>query len=124
MFNRISSTVGCVVWSWQFADPLPKRHISRICEGHEDLPSCKVVLEAIKFKEKPSCVKMTSESEYFLSFNFFLQDLYTGVFLGGAGGGGHSPPPLRVLCPRWIFFGVCVCVHVKHVICSNNHNFK
>ena len=28
------------------------------CEGHEDLSSCKVVLEAIKFEEKPSCVKM------------------------------------------------------------------
>ena len=40
------------------AHPLPKRHTSRICEGHEDLFSCKVVLEAIKFEEKPSCVKM------------------------------------------------------------------
>ena len=40
------------------ADPLPERHTSKICEGHEDLPSCKVVLEAIKFEEKPSCVKM------------------------------------------------------------------
>ena len=30
----------------------------RICEGHEDLPSCKAVLEAIKFEEKPSCVEM------------------------------------------------------------------
>ena len=29
-----------------------------ICEGHEDLPSCKAVLEAIKFEEKPSCVEM------------------------------------------------------------------
>ena len=28
----------------------------RICEGHKDLPSCKAVLEAIKFEEKPSCV--------------------------------------------------------------------
>ena len=30
-----------------------------------DLSSCKVVLEAIKFEEKPSC-------EYSLSFNFFF----------------------------------------------------
>ena len=29
----------------------------RICEGHEDLLSCKAVLEAMKFEEKPSCVK-------------------------------------------------------------------
>ena len=39
-------------------DALPKQHTGRICEGHEDLSSCKVVLEAIKFEEKPSCVKM------------------------------------------------------------------
>ena len=39
-------------------DALPERQTSRFCEGHKDLPSCKVVLEAIKFEEKPSCVKM------------------------------------------------------------------
>ena len=32
--------------------------INRICEGHEDLPRSKAVLEAIKFEEKPFCVKM------------------------------------------------------------------
>ena len=31
---------------------------SALAEGHEDLSSCKVVLETIKFEEKPSCVKM------------------------------------------------------------------
>ena len=68
------------------ADPLPKWHTSRICEGHEDFPSCKVVLEANKFKEKPS------ESEYFLSFNFFSseslvqeQSLYPSLRMHGAG---------------------------------------
>ena len=40
------------------ADALPKRYTNRICEGHEDLPSCKAILEAIKFTEKPSCVEM------------------------------------------------------------------
>ena len=59
--------VSCV------ADPLPKWHTSRICEGHKDLPSCKVVLQAIKLSSLP----WTSESEYFLSFNFFLQNLYS-----------------------------------------------
>ena len=44
-------------------DALPKRYTNRICEGHEDLPSSRAVLEAIKFEEKP----WTSESEYFLS---------------------------------------------------------
>ena len=39
-------------------DALPKQYTNRICEGHEDLPSCKAVLEAIKFEEKPSCVEM------------------------------------------------------------------
>ena len=39
-------------------DVLPKRHTNRICEGHEDLPSYKAVLEAIKIEEKPSCVEM------------------------------------------------------------------
>ena len=39
-------------------DALPKRYTNRICEGHEDLLSCKAVLEAIKFEEKPSCVEM------------------------------------------------------------------
>ena len=39
-------------------DALPKRYTNRICEGHEDLPSCKAVLVAIKFEEKPSCVEM------------------------------------------------------------------
>ena len=29
-----------------------------LMEGHKDLPSCKAVLEAIKFEEKPSCVEM------------------------------------------------------------------
>ena len=43
-------------------DALPKRYTNRICEGHEDLPSCKAILKAIKFEEKPSC-KWTSESE-------------------------------------------------------------
>ena len=37
---------------------IPKRYTNRICEGHEDLPSSKAVLEAIKFEEKPFCVKM------------------------------------------------------------------
>ena len=49
-------------------DALPKRYTNRICEGHEDLPSCKVVLEAIKFKKKPSYVEMDF---YFLSFKKF-----------------------------------------------------
>ena len=46
------------------ADALPER---RICEGHKDLPSCKVVLEAIKFEEKPSCVKMILKVSIFSS---------------------------------------------------------
>ena len=33
-------------------------YTNRICEGHEDLSSCKAVLEAIKLEEKPSCVKI------------------------------------------------------------------
>ena len=33
-------------------------YTNKICEGHEDLSSCKAVLEATKFEEKPSCVKM------------------------------------------------------------------
>ena len=54
MLNHISTNMGgacglelgnvCVS-----SVALPKQHTSRICEGHEDLPSCKVVLEAIKF---------------------------------------------------------------------------
>ena len=73
VFNRnVSSTVGGVVWSVScVANPLPKRHTSRICEGHEDLSSCKVVLEAIK-RSLP-VLKWTSESEYFLSFKFFCR---------------------------------------------------
>ena len=39
-------------------DALPKRYTNRICEGHEDLPSCKAVLEAIKFEGKPSYVEL------------------------------------------------------------------
>ena len=39
-------------------DALPKRYTNSICEGQEDLPSCKAVLEAIKLEEKPSCVEM------------------------------------------------------------------
>ena len=30
------------------ANALPKRYTNRICEGHEDLSSCKAMLEAIK----------------------------------------------------------------------------
>ena len=60
--NRVGMFVPQGVWfragNVCVAHPLPKRHTSRICEGHEDLSSCKVVLEAIKIKEKPSCVKM------------------------------------------------------------------
>ena len=41
-------------------DALPKRYTNRICEGQEDLPSCKAILEAIKFEEKPSCVELDS----------------------------------------------------------------
>ena len=36
----------------------PNGYTNRICKGHEDLPSSKAVLEAIKFEKKPSCVKM------------------------------------------------------------------
>ena len=50
-FGAGNVCVSCV------ADPLPKWHTSRICEGHEDFSSFKVVLRAIKFEEKPSCVK-------------------------------------------------------------------
>ena len=63
VFNRISATEG--VWFGAgnvcvsgVVNALPKRYTNRICEGHEHLPSCKAVLEAIKFKEKPSCVEM------------------------------------------------------------------
>ena len=46
-------------------DALPKRYTNRICDGPEDLPSCKAVLEAIKLKEYSLPVlKWTSESEY------------------------------------------------------------
>ena len=34
-------------------------------EDHEDLSSCKVVLGAIKFKEKPSSVKWTLKVSFF-----------------------------------------------------------
>ena len=43
------------------ADPLPKRHTSRICEGHEDLSSCKAVLETVKFEEK-----LSTPSDFFV----------------------------------------------------------
>ena len=61
VFNRISYTEGGVVGTGKVCvsggvDPLPKQHTSRICKGHEDLSSCKVVLETIKFEEKPFCV--------------------------------------------------------------------
>ena len=39
-------------------DPLPKRQTIGICDGHEDLSSCLAVLEAIKFDEKPICVRI------------------------------------------------------------------
>ena len=65
VFNRMCYrlTEGCVVWSCNVCvsgvgDALPKRYTNRICEGHEDLPSCKAVLEAINFEEKPSCVEI------------------------------------------------------------------
>ena len=50
-------------------DTLPKRYTNRICEGHEDLSSCKAILEAIKFKERSlPMLKWTSESESFKMF--------------------------------------------------------
>ena len=55
--NRISATVGGVVWSWQClcVSCVPIFYPNDICECHEDLSSCKA---AIKFEEKSSCVKM------------------------------------------------------------------
>ena len=77
VFNRESATKGGVVWSCVSGvfDALPNQYTSRICEGHEDLPSYKAVLEAIKLKRSLPVLKWTSESEY-LSFKFFLQTLY------------------------------------------------
>ena len=66
MFNSISASVGCVVWScpclffWCVAYPLPKRHTNRIYGGHEDLPNCKAILETIKCLP---VLKWTSEIE-------------------------------------------------------------
>ena len=57
-------------------DALPKRYTNRICEGHEDLPSYKVVLEAIKFEEKPSCLLKVSIFEF--QKNIFA-DIYNPV---------------------------------------------
>ena len=58
-------------------DALPKRYTNRICEGHEDLPSYKAVLEAIKFEEKPSCVKnkllKVSEFQIFFFLQIYIQ---------------------------------------------------
>ena len=60
MFNRISATIG--VWFGTGAMfgflallILYPNDINRICEGYEDLS---ILLEAIKFEKKPSCVKM------------------------------------------------------------------
>ena len=59
VFNCISATIGCVVWSWQclcFWCTCRSFTQTAHCEGHGDYSSCKAVLETIKFKEKPSCV--------------------------------------------------------------------
>ena len=77
-------------------DALPKLYTKRINGGHEDLPSCKAVLEAYKFLP---VLKWTSESEYFLSFKFFcrhynytlrclLTIANTKFSVWGGGGGG------------------------------------
>ena len=52
----------------------PNDKLIGFAKATKDLPSCKAVLEAIKF-EVP-VLKWTSESEYFLSLIFFLQTLY------------------------------------------------
>ena len=53
VFNRISATIGRLCF-WCCRSFTQTTHY----EGHEDLSSCKAVLEVIKFNEKPSCVKM------------------------------------------------------------------
>ena len=73
VFNRKSATEG----AWFGVSnvcvsgvPLPKWHTSRIYKGHEDLSSCKAVLETIKFEEKPSCAKMDLKK---FEFHFFCR---------------------------------------------------
>ena len=55
MFSRVSATIrgGLELTRFVFLDSLPKWHTNRICEGHEDLPSCNAVLEAIKVAVNP-----------------------------------------------------------------------
>ena len=65
-------------------DALPKRYTNRICEGHEDLPSCKAILKAIKFEEKPSC-KWTSESELKKNCRHQSNSLYPTLRMRGVG---------------------------------------
>ena len=45
VFNRLHADNVCV---YGVVDTLPKRYTSRICEGHEDLSSYKVVLESLE----------------------------------------------------------------------------
>ena len=67
-----------------------RRYTNRICKGHKDLPSCKAVLEAIKFwplnsKTSLPVLKWTFESE----FQFFFADVIQSK-------SNHLTPPLHM----------------------------
>ena len=55
MFNGIISCHGLELVHAVCVSGVAK---TRICNGHEELSSCSTVPEAIKFDEKPICVKM------------------------------------------------------------------
>ena len=54
-------------------DPLPKRQTIGICDGHDDLSSCWTVPEAIKFDEKPICVRIDISKWVFLEIKDWFQ---------------------------------------------------
>ena len=75
MFNRISSTVGCVVWSCPIL--YPNGTLAGFAKATKTCPAAKWYWRPLNSKRSLPVLKWTSESEYFLSFNFFLQNLYT-----------------------------------------------
>ena len=85
VFNHISSTVWGVVWSWQCLCLLCCRSFTQTAhyrKATKTCPAAKWYWRPLNSKRSLHVLKWTSESEHFLSFNFFFfQNLYIIFYL-------------------------------------------